>query len=77
MVNELILLSKKLYNILEGNIKRLLRIKPSYYQTRYDICMKCKDVDYVFGFGSYCKHCGCPIKSKTRSKSEKCLMGKW
>lgn len=55
------------------------------FSFRYEMCKGCpfrkKNVflDIItFGiYSEYCKQCGCPLKSKLRSRKERCPMDLW
>lgn len=68
---------KNLPNILLGTLRNIFKIRPNYYQKRYDICKQCEYKKYARGFGEYCDVCGCIIKSKISVESEQCYIDKW
>ena len=64
-------------HIIIGNLRRIFCNKNNIEQNRLNICLKCEDKGYIKGFGDYCTHCGCPIKSKIMVKNELCFKNKW
>lgn len=65
-----------LISIIVGNFNRLFNKKQLLYNTRYEICRKCKyNQDTIIG--EICGYCGCPLKSKLRVTDEECEIKKW
>lgn len=66
----------KIKHIISGNIYNIINYNSDLYVKRSNICKKCDKKKKVAGV-NYCGICGCPIRTLTRVKDEKCLMNKW
>ena len=77
MVNMILMIAHKMWNILEGNFKNLFHIYPKFSRKRYAACRSCDQKLYIPLFGFICKKCGCIIESKITVKDEKCKLNKW
>jgi hypothetical protein len=66
----------KIKNIIEGWYKRLFKPLNEHEKHRLLICEQCDNKIKLYKCEYVCKACGCPIKSKIRSKSEVCALNK-
>ena len=67
----------KIINIIEGWYRRLFKPLNEHEQHRLTICNNCEQRQKLIGNEYVCSICGCPIKSKVRSKHEVCGLNKW
>ena len=69
---------KKIKNIFIGNFNRFFgKELTKEVQKRLQICMECEDKIRITKNEYVCKHCGCPIKSKSFVLDEECFLKKW
>jgi hypothetical protein len=69
--------SRKVLNIIEGNFNRLFNRELHLRNSRMPICEQCPKRELVYKVGYICSICGCPLESKTRSKTEQCDLNYW
>lgn len=64
-------------NIIEGWYRRWFKPLDEHEKRRLQICEACENKIRLYGNEYVCRSCGCPIKSKIRSKNEVCALNKW